>query len=43
MRDIGVLAVVIATVTKDARCVVAIVYDFLPYESPSSALSIKLG
>ena len=43
MRDIGVLAAVIATVTKDARYVVAIVYDFLPYESPSFALSKKLG
>lgn len=43
IRDIGVLAVLIATVTKDAKCVVAVVYDFLPYESPSFALSKKPG
>ena len=30
IRDIGVLAVVIATAAKDAKCVVAIVYDLLP-------------
>jgi hypothetical protein len=30
IRDIGVLAVVIATAAKDAKYMVAIVYDLLP-------------